>query len=92
VRIAAIRGRLKALRVEANRDDPERLALVLPGADDQVAPTHRSLGQFAAIVAAPAAYLRQLPAPLAAINLQYRLTAHRAEQIKTLETHFGRVE
>ena len=30
--------------------------------------------------------LRQLPAPLAAINLQYGLTSHRAEQIKTLET------
>ena len=81
-----------AIRVEANRDDPERLALVLPGSDDLVAPTHWSFGQLAAIVAAPAAYLRQLPAPLAAINLQYGLTSHRAEQIKTLETHDGRVE
>ena len=33
-----------------------------------------------------AAYLRQLPAALAAINLQYGLTSSRAEQIKTLET------
>jgi hypothetical protein len=81
-----------AVRVEASRDDPERLALVLPGSDDLVAPTHWSFGQLAAIVAAPAAYLRQLPAPLAAINLQYGLTSHRAEQIKTLETYDGRVE
>jgi hypothetical protein len=81
-----------AIRVEANRDDPERLALVLPGSDELVAPTHWSFGQLAAIVAAPAAYLRQLPAPLAAINLQYGLTSHRGEQIKTLETHDGRVE
>ena len=81
-----------AIRVEANRDDPERLALVLPGSDDLVAPTHWSFGQLAAIVAAPAAYLRQLPAPLAAINLQYGLTSHRVQQIKTLETHDGRVE
>jgi hypothetical protein len=81
-----------AIRVEANRDDPERLALVLPGSDDLVAPTHWCFGQLAAIVAAPAAYLRQLPAPLAAINLQYGLTSHRTEQIKTLETHDGRVE
>ena len=81
-----------AVRVEASRDDPERLALVLPGSDDLVAPTHWSFGQLAAIVAAPAAYLRQLPAPLAAINLQYGLTSHRAEQIKTLETRDGRTE
>src|SRR5690606_40102603 len=38
------------------------------------------------------AYLRQLPAALAGINLQYGLTANRAEQIKTLETDDGRVE
>jgi hypothetical protein len=37
-------------------------------------------------------YLRQLPAPLAAINLQYGLTSHRAELIKTLEIEDGRVE
>jgi hypothetical protein len=33
-----------------------------------------------------------LPAPLAAINLQYGLTSHRAELIKTLEVEGGRVE
>ena len=81
-----------AVRVEASRDNPKRLALVLPGSDDLVAPTHWSFGQLASIVAAPAAYLRQLPAPLAAINLQYGLTSHRTEQIKTLETHDGRIE
>ncbi len=74
------------IHVEANRNDPERLALMLPGADAPVAPTHWSFGQLASLVGAPAAYLRQLPAPLAAINLQYGLTANRAEQIKTLET------
>ena len=46
----------------------------------------------ALIVGAPAAYLRQLPAPLAAINLQYGLTNDRAEQVKTLETEDGRTE
>jgi hypothetical protein len=30
--------------------------------------------------------MRQFSAPLAGINLQYGLTSHRAEQIKTLET------
>ncbi len=65
---------------------------MLPGSEAPVAPTHWSFGQLAALVGAPAAYLRQLPAPLAGINLQYGLTTHRAEQVKTLETDDGRVE
>src|SRR6266446_1383457 len=80
------------IHVEANRTDPERLALMLPGSDTPVAPTHWSFGQLASQVGAPAAYLRQLPAALAGINLQYGLAANRAEQIKTLETDDGRVE
>ena len=80
------------IHVEANRTDPERLALVLPGSDKPVAPTHWSFGQLASQVGAPAAYLRQLPAALAGINLQYGLTTNRAEQIKTLETDDGRIE
>ncbi|MDB5412977.1 MAG: hypothetical protein JWR10_1312 [Rubritepida sp.] len=81
-----------AIRVEASRDDAERLTLVLPGADQLVSPTHWSFGQLASIVGAPATYLRQLPAPLAGINLQYGLNSHRAEQVKTLEIENGRVE
>lgn len=80
------------IHVEANRNDPERLALILPGTDTAIAPTHWSFGQLAGLVGAPAAYLRQLPAALAAINLQYGLTSNRAEQIKTLETDDGRTE
>jgi hypothetical protein len=80
------------IHVEASRSDPERLALILPGADAPAAPTHWSFGQLASQVGAPAAYLRQLPAALAGINLQYGLTSNRAEQIKTLETDGGRVE
>ncbi|MFZ5617899.1 MAG: DUF932 domain-containing protein [Pseudomonadota bacterium] len=93
----AVRSRTRtvesaAIRVEAARDDAERLALRLPENDDTVAPTHWSFGQLASLVGAPASYLRQLPAPLAAINLQYGLTSHRAEQVKTLETDDGRTE
>ena len=36
--------------------------------------------------------LRQLPAALAGINLQYGLTNHRAEQVKSLETKTGRLQ
>ena len=82
----------EAIRVEASRDNPERLTLMLPGAHQPVAPTHWSFGQLSSLVGAPAAYLRQLPAPLAGINLQYGLTNHRAEQIKTMEVANGRTE
>jgi hypothetical protein len=81
-----------AVRVEASRDNAERLELVLPGSAEPIAPTHWSFGQLAGLVGAPAAYLRQLPAALAGINLQYGLSSHRAEQVKTLEADDGRVE
>ncbi len=81
-----------AVRVEASREGTERLAIVLPGSEAPVAPTHWSFGQLALLVGAPAAYLRQLPAPLAGINLQYGLTSNRTEQVKTLETDDGRLE
>ena len=65
---AAVRGRTErsrtrtvesaAIRVEASRDDAERLALMLPGSDEPIAPTHWSFGQLAGLVGAPAAYLR----------------------------------
>ena len=74
------------------RDDAERLALTAPGRDTPIAPTNWSFGQMCSLVGAPASYLRQLPAPLAGINLQYGLTSHRAEQVKTLEIDDGRVE
>lgn len=49
-----------AIRVEANGDDTERLALLLPGSGMPIAPTHWSFGQLASLVGAPGAYLRQL--------------------------------
>lgn len=82
----------REVRVEASRDDAERLALIVPGRDQPVTPTHWSFGQLASLVGAPAGYLRQLPAPLAGINLQHGLIEHRAELMKTLETEDGRVE
>jgi hypothetical protein len=99
---ATVRGRAErsrtrtaesaAIRVEANRHDAERLALMLPGEDVPLVPTHWSFGQLASLVGAPAAYLRAVPASLAGINLQYGLTSHSAELVKTLEVEDGRVE
>ncbi|KSB91678.1 hypothetical protein AS593_06540 [Caulobacter vibrioides] len=82
----------RAIGVEADRDSPERLQLVVPGRPDPVAPTHWSFGQLCSLVGAPAGYLRALPATLAGINMQHGLIAHRGEQIKTLETDSGRLE
>ncbi|GBQ70933.1 hypothetical protein AA103196_2624 [Ameyamaea chiangmaiensis NBRC 103196] len=82
----------RAIRVEASRDNAERLTLAVPGQVELVAPTHWSFGQMCSLVAAPSSYLRNLPAPLAAINLQHGLLSHRAELVKTLETEDGRVE
>ncbi|MBM9400815.1 DUF932 domain-containing protein [Gluconacetobacter azotocaptans] len=81
-----------AIRVEASRDNPERLTLVVPGQTEAIAPTHWSFGQLCGLVGAPSSYLRNLPSPLAAINLQHGLLSHRAELVKTLETDDGRVE
>ena len=82
----------RSLRVEASRDDAERLTLTVPGRDAPIAPTNWSFGQMCSLVGAPASYLRQLPAPLAGINLQHGLLSHRAELVKTLEADDGRVE
>ena len=82
----------KTLRVEASRNDAERLTLIVPGQDAPVAPTHWSYGQLCSLVGAPASYMRQLPAPLAGINLQHGLLSHRAELVKTLEADDGRIE
>ncbi|WP_420970811.1 DUF932 domain-containing protein [Bradyrhizobium sp. B120] len=99
---AAVRGRAeharartvesRAIRVEANRENSERLALTVPGRDEPVAPTHWSFGQLCTLVRAPTSYLRRLPAALSAVNLQHGLLSHRAELVKTLEADDGRVE
>src|SRR5580692_3017436 len=82
----------RAIRVEATRDNDERLALMVPGRDEPVTPTHWSFGQLCTLVGAPSSYMRQLPAALAGINLQHGLLSHRAELVKTLEADDGRVE
>jgi hypothetical protein len=43
----------RAVKVEASRDSAERLALIVPGRDEPVAPTHWSFGQLCTLVGAP---------------------------------------
>jgi hypothetical protein len=82
----------RAVRIEASRDNADRLALMVPGQDEPISPTHWSFGQLCSLVGAPATYMRQLPAPLAGINLQHGLLSHRAELVKTYEADEGRIE
>jgi len=80
------------ITVEASRDNSERMTLAMPGSGEPVHPTHWSFGQLASMVGAPANYMRQLPASIAAINLQYGLVSNRTEKLKTLEYEDGRTE
>lgn len=82
----------RSIKVEARRDEPGRLTLILPDSDVPVEPTNWSFGQMCSLVGAPASYLRDLPAPLAGINLQHGLLNHRGEQVKLLQTDDGRTE
>ena len=85
-RAAARTVETRDVKVEASRDDAEHLALLVPGRDGPVMPTHWSFGQLCSLVGAPSGYLRQLPAPLAAINMQHGLLSHHTELMKTLAT------
>ncbi len=74
-----------AVRVHASPDEADTLAVILPGSDTPLLPTHWSFGQLCSLVGAPAGYLRDMPATLAGINLQYGFSHHRSEQVKILE-------
>ncbi|MBR0823150.1 DUF932 domain-containing protein [Bradyrhizobium liaoningense] len=50
----------RAIRVEASRENSERLALMVPGRDEPVAPTHWSFGQLCTLVAALAAAVMKI--------------------------------
>ena len=64
VRATARTVETRALRIEASRDNAERLTLAVPGRDEPIVPTHWSYGQLCSLVGAPSSYMRQLPAPL----------------------------
>jgi hypothetical protein len=91
-RAQALTVESRTIKVEASPGHPERLALIVPGRDQPVAPTHWSFGQLCTLVGVPTSYLRQLPAALSAINLQHGLLNHRTELVKTLEADQGRIE
>jgi hypothetical protein len=64
---------ISSKRLEAVADD-DRLGLQLIGPDGVAySPTHYAFGQVANRAEAPAGYLRTLPSPIAALNLNYGL-------------------
>lgn len=83
---------VRDIRISASRDDADTLNVHLDGVDAPIAPTHWSFGQLASLVQAPAGYLRRLPAPIAAINLQYATHNFRSEMIKAYVRQNGATE
>lgn len=74
-------------------EDDERKGLVVMGADDGPAmATHHSFGQLAQLVKAPAGYLRQLPADIAADNLNWGLKQRGNDDVGTLVRRNGFAE
>ncbi|HWZ61121.1 MAG TPA: hypothetical protein VNW46_19200 [Gemmatimonadaceae bacterium] len=54
-------------------DDNRGLSVAIRGGADEMTPTHWSFGQLAHLAGAPSAYVRALPAPIAADCLNYGL-------------------
>lgn len=80
---------IRALRIKASRDDASPLILLVPDLDEPVSPTRWSFGNMCSLVSASVSYMRQLPAPLVAIDLQHWLLSHRGELVKTLEARMA---
>jgi Domain of unknown function (DUF932) len=74
--------RISAAPVEG---DESRKALAIVGTDEGPAlPTNWAFGQFANLVGAPAAYLRKLPADIAADCLNWSLSRRDIDEVGTL--------
>jgi hypothetical protein len=90
----------KHFRVQGSVEDGQKLELQLPmhvrewGGDVavDVQPNHWSFGQLCSLIGAPAGYLRQLPAAIAGINLQYCLNNFREEHVMAYVRKNGRTE
>lgn len=84
------------IRCIAERENPDSLRLAIPAGENgrvvEAEPTHWSFGQLNSLLGTPAQYLRRLPAPLAAINLQYAVANFRAEAVKAFVRENGRTE
>lgn len=74
----------QSIRLVTSRDDIDSMQVSYRdhnGTENLLSPTHYSFGQLCSLSRSPAGFLRELPAPLAAIPLQYRLQSQR-ENVK----------
>lgn len=72
---------LASLKVLANRDDHDSLALLAPDGR-HMTPTNWAFSQLCRQVGAPAGHYARLPGPIAALPLQYLLSTDRGELAK----------
>jgi hypothetical protein len=77
------------LRIAPARGAANTLTLEVPG-EPPLNPTHWSFGQLASLAGAPAGWLRQLPAPLAALNLEHGLSRASGGAIQLYASDEGR--
>lgn len=85
----------RRLQAEPHPLDQNKGLVITENGDIVSEPTHWSFGQLAQLAAAPASYLRKLPAPLAADAINYGLRFLRdAEDVGILRTEqdFGNAE
>lgn len=73
----------RALSIAPVEDNPRGLCVIGPNGAP-VTPTHWSFGQLAGLAAAPAGYLRELPAPIAADCLNYGIRQRDAKDVGVL--------
>src|SRR5437879_3807568 len=80
----------RRLHVVPSETDQLKGLLIEGATGHQAEPTHWSFGQLAGLVGAPAGYLRELPAPIVADNLNYGLRFGRGiEDVGVLFTRKG---
>jgi len=80
----------RAVKVEASRDNGERLALLVPDVTNRWHPTHWSFGQLCRACRRAIILYAAASRAVGRINLQHGLLSHRAELLKTLETMTSR--
>lgn len=82
---------MKPAEIVALHDKDNPAALTLQVGEAEVDPTHFGFGQVCTLAEAPAFYLRQLPGPLAALNLNYGLKAARQKNVAAYMRKNGKV-
>lgn len=79
----------RRIEVKATVEDANTLTLVDRDDGRELVPTHYAFGQMATKMGAPTSWLRQIPAPLVAMNLQYALARYPEGLVRLFATDTG---